>query len=125
MLTVGEIVYLVLYSKQSMAALSGFCLTDFFVIRLIYILADYNGMPSCTAYSGSSNGGSPSQTLVSDGYVICWLYLSRIMRKPAFCICENKGAAQLRCCREADQRLCFRHMDDIITLLAKSEISSL
>ena len=49
------------------------------------------------------------------------------MRKPAFCICENKGAEQLLSNREADQRLCFRyiHVDSTIPLLAKSEISSL
>ena len=29
------------------------------------------------------------------------------MRKPDFCICENKDADQLRGNREADQRLCF------------------
>ena len=29
------------------------------------------------------------------------------MRKPAFCLCENKNANQLRGNREADQRLCF------------------
>ena len=43
------------------------------------------------------------------------------MRKPAFCICENKDADQLRGNREADQRLCFRYTD----LLTKFEISSL
>ena len=32
------------------------------------------------------------------------------MRKPAFCICENKDADQLRGNREADQRLCFRYL---------------
>ena len=47
------------------------------------------------------------------------------MRKPAFCIYENKDADQLRGNREADQRLCFRHMDSAIPLLSKSEISSL
>ena len=47
------------------------------------------------------------------------------MRKPAFCICENKGADQLRGNREADQRLCFRYTDSTIHLLPKSEISSL
>ena len=31
------------------------------------------------------------------------------MRKPDFCICENKDAGQLRGNREADQRLCFRY----------------
>ena len=47
------------------------------------------------------------------------------MRKPAFCICENKDADQLRGNREADQRLCFRYTDSTIPLLTKSEISSL
>ena len=47
------------------------------------------------------------------------------MRKPTFCICENKDADQLRGNREADQRLCFRYIDSTIPLLCKSEISSL
>ena len=55
-----------------------------------------------------------------DGYI-----MSRVVRKPAFCICENKDADQLRDNREADQRLCFRDTDYTIPLLPKSEISSL
>ena len=51
--------------------------------------------------------------------------MSRIVRKQAFCICENKDADQLRGNREADQRLCFRYMDSTIPLLSKSEISRL
>ena len=47
--------------------------------------------------------------------------MSRIMKKPTFCICENKDADQLRGNREADQHLSFR----FIALLSKSEISSL
>ena len=47
------------------------------------------------------------------------------MRKPTFCICENKDADQLRGNRKADQRLCFRYIDSTIPLLSKSEISSL
>ena len=47
------------------------------------------------------------------------------MRKPAFCICENKDADQLRGNLEADQRLCFRYTDSTIPLLSKSKISSL
>ena len=39
------------------------------------------------------------------------------MRKPAFCICQNKDADQLRGNREADQRLCFRFIDSAIPLL--------
>ena len=50
--------------------------------------------------------------------------LSRDVRKPDFCICENKDADQLRGNREADQRLCFRYTDSTIPLLSKSEISS-
>ena len=52
-------------------------------------------------------------------------HMSLVMRKPAFCICQNKDADQLRGNREADQRLCFRYTDSTITLLSKSEISSL
>ena len=52
-------------------------------------------------------------------------HMSRVMRKLAFCICENKDADQLRGNREADQRLCFRYTDSTIPLLPISEISSL
>ena len=49
--------------------------------------------------------------------------LSRIVRKPDFCLGENKGADQLRGNREADQRICFRYTDSIFPLLLISEIS--
>ena len=51
-------------------------------------------------------------------------YMSRPMGKPTICICENKGADQLRSNCEADQRLCFRSSDSIIPLLLKFKISS-
>ena len=51
--------------------------------------------------------------------------MSRVVRKPVFCICENKDADQLRGNGEADQRLCFRYTDITISLLPKYEISSL
>ena len=51
--------------------------------------------------------------------------LSRVVRKPAFCICKNKDADQLRGNREADQRLCIRYTDSTISFLPKYEISSL
>ena len=51
--------------------------------------------------------------------------LSRVVRKPAFCICENIDVDQLCGNRTADQRLCFRYTDSTIPLLSKSEISSL
>ena len=46
------------------------------------------------------------------------------MRKQDFCLCENKGADQLRSSCEADQRLCFRYTDSTLSLLVKSENSS-
>ena len=47
------------------------------------------------------------------------------MRKPDFCICENKDADQLRGNREADQLLCFRYTDSTIPLLPKYKDLSL
>ena len=46
------------------------------------------------------------------------------MRKPAFCICENKDADQLRGHREADQCLCFHYIDSTIPLLPIYEMAS-
>ena len=47
--------------------------------------------------------------------------ISRVVRKPDFCICENKGADQLCGNRTTDQRLCFRYMDSTIPLLPNFE----
>ena len=46
------------------------------------------------------------------------------MRKPAFCLCENKDADQLCGNRTADQRLCFRYTDSTIPLLPISKIQA-
>ena len=53
-----------------------------------------------------------------------YIHMSRRMRKPTICICENKGADQLRGNREAGQRPCFRHMDSTVPLLLISKVSS-
>ena len=45
--------------------------------------------------------------------------MSRIVRKQAFCICENKDADQLRGNCMADQHHCFRYIDSTILLLPK------
>ena len=45
--------------------------------------------------------------------------------KPFFCICQNKGADQLRSNCTADQRLCFCNTDSTIPLLPKYKISTL
>ena len=48
------------------------------------------------------------------------------MRKPDFCICENKAADQLYDNNAAaDLHLCLRYIDCKIPLLSKSKISSL
>ena len=60
-----------------------------------------------------------------DRFPLYSAHMSRVVRKPAFCKCENKDADQLRGNREADQRLCFCYIDSTIPLLPKSEISSL
>ena len=51
--------------------------------------------------------------------------LSCIMRKPVFCICENKGADQLCGNSAADQCLCFCYKDSTIPKLHKPEISNI
>ena len=43
------------------------------------------------------------------------------MRKPDFCICENKAADQLCGNRTTDQRLCFRYMDSTTSLFRNFE----
>ena len=52
------------------------------------------------------------------------LYMGRLMRKPMFCICENKDADQLHGNQEADKRLCFRYMDNTIHLLPKPKFQA-
>ena len=37
-------------------------------------------------------------------------YMSSIIRKPAFCICENQAVDQLHGNSPADQRLCFHYI---------------
>ena len=72
-------------------------------------------------YRSGDNGCPTCECLIR----LTGINLSRVVRKPAFCICENKDADQLRGNREADQRLCFRYTDSTIPLLPESEISSL
>ena len=43
------------------------------------------------------------------------------MKKPDFCLCENKGADQLCSNCTADQRLCFRYSDSTMSLLLYSQ----
>ena len=76
----------------------------------------------------SSNVDAPKipvfAIMVSMNFLVL-AYMSLVIRKPAFCICENKDEDQLHGDREADQRLCFRYTDSTIPLLPKCIISSL
>ena len=84
-------------------------------------------MYSSTCRTTNDNNGAIEKAFISSLSVKCnqsKLNMSLVMRKPAFCICENKDADQLRGNREADQRLCFRYTDSTILSLPKSEISS-
>ena len=65
-----------------------------------------------------------STTTVIDYTLYAEYYMSLVMRKPAFCICENKDADQLPSNCAADQGLCLRYIETKIPLLSKSEISS-
>ena len=47
--------------------------------------------------------------------------MSSVVRKPDFCLCENKGAGQLCSNCTADLHLCFCYMDSTIPLLSKSK----
>ena len=50
--------------------------------------------------------------------------MSCIIRKPAFCICDNKGTVQLHCNHTADQLLCFCYIEGTISLLPKPEFQA-
>ena len=58
-----------------------------------------------------------SITMVLGVIFVSFKQFDPVVRKPAFCICENKDADQLRGNLEADQRLCFRYTDSTIPLL--------
>ena len=53
--------------------------------------------------------------------VIINSYFSRVMRKPAFCICENKGVDQLPSNCAADLPF-FSYIDSTVPLLPKFKI---
>ena len=76
-----------------------------------------------TNYKFSHDGAFCNNVLCTFSKYFC--QMSLVMRKPDFCICENRDADQLRSNHEADQRLCFRYTDSTLTLFFKSETLSL
>ena len=87
------------------------------VMKLVDIL--------CSQMADKENGLTKDYFDAAHRRDLSFYNMSLVMRKPAFCICENKDADQLRGNREADQHLCFRFTDSTIPLLPKSEIPSL
>ena len=80
---------------------------------------------SCVLWTNFSPIRTPGEIMPFGVSPVNYTYYgSRIVRKPDFCLCENKGADQLRSNCAADQRLCFHHSDSTIPLPLKSEISS-
>ena len=74
--------------------------------------------------------GTYAQTELGHGMLVVFVIQSRPKKphrgKTCFLhICKNKGTDQLHCNCAADQRLCFRYIDNTLSLLPKSEISSL
>ena len=51
-------------------------------------------------------------------------YLSRVIRKPAFCMCENKSADPLRGTCPTDKPFCFRYIDSTIFVNGCGSITS-
>ena len=90
------------------------------VSQQIFVLFSINGRIRLLSLISESFKGVPFVSLrVGPVY-----YLSRVMSKPAFCICENRGADQQRNNR-ANQHFCFRFIDSAIIVLPKFYISSL
>ena len=73
-----------------------------------------------------ASGTVVQQNLYKTSSFLPWPNLSRDVRKPDFCICENKDADQLRGNRKADQSFCFHHLDSkyLCFLNPKFQVSS-
>ena len=83
------------------------------VSQQFFVLFNINGRIRLLSLMSESLKGIPFVSL----RIVSVYYLSHVMSKPAFCICENKGADQLRDNRAADQHLCFRFINSAILLL--------
>ena len=72
----------------------------------------------CKTYHISPNCNFEYNYLKKNHHTLSGLlvHLSRIVRKPAFCICENKGTDQFLGNCEADQHLRFRYIASTIPL---------
>ena len=120
----------------------GFCPAAANSVDLYCVIIQINAESSHMKYLSLKRSNKYLKFII-DKIQAC-INMSRVMRKPDFCLGENKGADQLRSnCEadqhrgenkgadqlrsncEADQRLCFRNMDNTVPLLSKSKIPSL
>ena len=89
------------------------------------IMINPSFQPSQTQSGLLTRCGSMSTSYASGPKIDpCIPHMSLVVRKPAFCICENKDTDQLCGDREADQRLCFPYTDSTIPFLPKSEFQA-
>ena len=81
----------------------------------------------CTGWFVSDLVGNPKDRFsrIAAHIVLVAPRFATNVRKPDFCLCENKDIDQLCSNCKADQRLCFRNRDSTVPLLSKSKISSL
>ena len=93
------------------------------IFSYLFILNLFKFVTASHAKSKGSQRLITLKHLVSDHQGSPCNHLSLVVRKPAFCICENKDADQLRDNREADRCLCFRYPDSTILLLSKFQSS--
>ena len=62
--------------------------------------------------------------MVYEGTQKAEVRMGSVMRKPAFCICENKGVDQLLSNPAADQRFCFCYINSTILYSLKSKLEA-
>ena len=105
---------LIKFRNLLLALRAGSWITFSISFRVIF----FRALPSLQCRIDSSAISLPAVLLQIESF-----HMSLVIRKPTFCICKNKDADQLRGNREAEQRLCFRYIDNTIPLLSLSEIS--
>ena len=81
-------------------------------------------LPSCFSYKYPI-GTAAAPLIFNSASLYLNYYLSLVMRKPVFALCEQQRRRSACASTQSDQRLCFRCLDSIIPLLAIAEISSL
>ena len=62
--------------------------------------------------------------LITGSHAFSFIFMSHIMRKPVYAICEQQRARSACTSAQSDQHLCFRCLDNI-SLVSTSEIASL